>query len=163
MKISIEVLGTVQLERAFISTRKSLDDLRFLWPSVEREFHQIEREQFASEGAAGGVKWKELSPAYAKQKLKRYPGKTILRASDRMFKALTGSGGDAVVVKEPHEFGIGTSLDYPLYHMTGTNKMPARPPVNFSESQKTRLTKVMQAGIITEIRRGASGALEVKG
>lgn len=44
-------------------------------------------EVIASEGAANGTKWKPLSPAYAAQKAKKYPGRGIMEASGRLSKS----------------------------------------------------------------------------
>jgi phage gpG-like protein len=163
LRLQFEILGSVEFDRAFNRVEKEISDLRPLWDAAEREFHRISREQFASEGAAGrGGKWPELSPAYKKRKLKRFPGRKILQASGRMRGSLVGKTGDTVVVKEPKEFGIGTTLKYPIYHQKGTNRMPARPPVNFSETQRVSLMKALQKELIKMIRADAK-PLQVQG
>lgn len=51
-------------------------------------------EVIASEGKAIGKKWRKLSPAYKKQKKKKYPGRGILEATgllSKSFKSKTQS------------------------------------------------------------------------
>ena len=51
-----------------------------------------QRQHFAAELSRGSA-MRPLTAAYAKQKQKRYPGKTILRATDKMFSSIVGNAG----------------------------------------------------------------------
>ena len=79
------------------------------------------RDRFSSEG--DGI-WAPLSPMYAEWKNQNYPGKTILRRTDRMYN-------DAVNNPQIRLFGntMLYEIDNPIakYHQHGTSRMPARP------------------------------------
>jgi len=51
-----------------------------------------QRQHFAAE-LSRGTAMRQLTPAYEKQKRKRYPGKTILRATDKMFSSIVSNAG----------------------------------------------------------------------
>lgn len=160
IRLTWEVDGVKQIDRSFSRVGQSLSDLRPIWDNVQKEFWQIEDEVFKSENARGASgKWQPLTRPYAKQKAQRYGVKTILRASDRLYESLTKKTGDTVLLKEPQEFGIGTSVPYAGYHQRGGKKLPKRPVIDFSESHKTRLTKTIQRDILKELRKSG---LEVK-
>lgn len=159
MRLSIEVDGVKELDRALTSARGDLEDLRPVWPAVERAFQNIEEEQFKSEGAKGrSGAWKPLSRKYAEWKLKHYGDKPILQRTEKLYKAMTSNTGDTIVIKDKNEFGYGTSLFYmPFVHKT-------RPVVSLSEDQKTYIVKEMQKGILKVLKsdRTITESLDVK-
>lgn len=148
MRITLEVDGVRELDRAFISSRGHLEDLRPVWPQVERAFQKVEDEQFKSEGAKGrSGKWKPLTRPYAEAKAKKYGARLILQREQKLVKAMTSNTSDTIVVKDKQEFGYGTSLFYmPFVHRI-------RPVVSLAEDQKTTITKAMQKGILAELKK----------
>lgn len=163
MKITWEVDGIPVLNRSFARVGEHLSDLRPIWDDVQKDFWKIEAEQFKSEGAKGASgKWKALSRPYAKQKAQRYGVKTILRASDRLMDSLTGQTGDTVLIKEKNEFGIGTSLSYAMYHQRGGGRLPKRPVIDFSDTQKRTLSKGIQRDILTAMKRDPGIKLDIQ-
>jgi len=81
------------------------------------------RSQFESEGAWGGAQWAPLSPAYAAEKARTHPGKsisirdgTLRRAASEMRREVT-----------PRTLTMWIDSDVAGYHQDGTDKMPARP------------------------------------
>lgn len=153
--IRISIDGEDQFARAFDRYDAQFDDLSNIWPDVRDEFWSIEKQQFRSEGVAGGDKWKPLSPAYAKAKLRRYGAKPILQATGDLYASLTGETGDTFYQTTKTSIEIGTTLPYARYHQHGTDKMPARPPIRFSKQQQENLSKVIQKALIRELRRGS--------
>jgi len=163
MRFTFEVEGVKQFDRAFDRLGFHCSDLRPVWPHVEREMENIMSEQFKSEGAKGrSGKWKELSPAYAKAKLKRYGQQPILRATGALEQSLTGKSGDSVRLATKEEFGFGTSLFYAAYHQRGGTNLPQREIFSFSDAQRTRLMKEMQKGLVEIIRRDRAITQSVK-
>jgi phage gpG-like protein len=160
-RLRAEILGTEVFNRAF-NRIDSLSDLRPLWPNVIREFYLIEAEQFESEGAAGASgRWAALSDVYAKYKQVAHPDKGILRADDDLYQSLTDpEAAGAILRPEPDGLTIGTSVPYATAHQRGTRKMPARPPISFSEAQKRRMQKAIQAGLVRFIREAGFNADE---
>lgn len=160
LRVTWEVEGVNILDRSFDRVNENITDLRPYWDNVQKEFWRIEEGQFKSENARGASgQWKPLSRPYAKRKAQRYGVKTILRASDRLQSSLAGQTGDTALFKDKMEFGIGTNLEYARYHQTGTKKMPKRPVIDFSESQKDELAKGLQRDILKAMR---TTGLEVK-
>lgn len=154
MRFTYEVDGVVQFDRAFNRVSEHVSDLTPVWDRAEKAFYEIEREQFHSEGAAGrGGKWAPLTRPYAKRKAERYGVKPILRAGDQLFESLTRRTGSTVLVKEPLEFAIGTSLPYAMFHQRGTSKMAKREPISWSNEQRTRMMKELQKGLLIVIKR----------
>lgn len=82
--------------------------------------------QFATEGSRFGAAWAPLTPAYAAWKAVHYPGKTILRRTDKLFESLTVRPL-AVERIGKQSATVGTDVSYAKYHAKGTSKMPSRP------------------------------------
>lgn len=81
---------------------------------------------FASEGERFGHAWAPLSPAYAAWKSLHYPGKTILRRTDKLYESLTVRPL-AIERIGKQSATVGTDVPYARYHRDGTDKMPSRP------------------------------------
>jgi hypothetical protein len=154
IRFKLEVLGETQFDRAFDRADLAITDFSDTWDEVRDEFYAIEREQFASEGAAGeSGKWQKLSSPYEEIKSKKYPGKGILRRTDAMYKALTSHTSDSIFEKSKDEMAIGTSLPYPILHQKGAGKLPEREPVSFSQTQKRRLQKRIQLSLLEQVKK----------
>lgn len=122
---------------------KALEDVLKLDASIAADVTRIadsvfktrERTKFASEGASDAAAWPALSPAYAKQKAKKYPGRKIL--------VMTGALRDGVSTESPGHVAQTANVGegrwlltlgavgpyWWTFHVTGTSKMPARDPI----------------------------------
>lgn len=150
--LTASVEGQVVFDRAF-NRLDSLSDFRPIWPNVIAEFYLIESDQFETEGAAGGQRWTPLSPLYSEYKEQVYPGQPILQAEGDLRASLTDpEAAGAILQPREDELIIGTSVPYARAHQRGTIRMPARPPINFSEAQKRRIQKAIQAGLVRFVR-----------
>lgn len=155
IRIKLSVDNKAEFDRTFIRFDERISDLRPIWPDVRDEFWQIEAEQFASEGGAGASgQWKPLTKKYLEQKIKRYGAKPILQASGRLKASLTGNTADTVYRPGEKDVAIGTRVPYAKFHYKGAGKLPERKPISLSETQKRRLSKTIQAGLVTELRKG---------
>lgn len=161
MNISVEVEGVHELRKAFTKVENAADDLTPVWKDVQKEFFEIEKEQFQSGGAKGASgKWKDLSPAYEKIKTALYGTfallSGVLRATHDLYKSLTRKTGDTVEIFEKQEAAFGTSLLRGKYHQEGGGRLPQRKVIDLSGSQKRRigrvLTKHLQAHIKKHVR-----------
>lgn len=145
MKVEIKIEGSDELRAAFKTVESGMLDLRQLgtWDAVASEFYKIEKEQFASEGAAGkSGKWKQLSPDYAKIKLKRWGSVPILQASGETYRSLTSRGAaGSVLEKSAQELTIGTSIKKAGYHQRGNARLPQRKMIDFTDEQLKQLAK----------------------
>lgn len=149
IQFTATVDGVEVLNRGFNRVEEAISDFRSIWPNVAQEFYAIEREQFESEGSAGASgKWAALSPAYKRWKEANYPGQPIMRLENTLFESLTDSEAlDAVFRPGSDELVIGSRTPY-ARRQHGT-----RPLISFSESQKRRLQKAIQRGLVEFTRR----------
>lgn len=102
-------------------------DLSPLFVVLRPLFQQQTAEVFAAGGRP--ATWAPLSPGYAAWKASRFPGKTIMRRTDRLYQSLVGVTGDSVWAATPRTVRYGTKVPYYRWHVTGTRRMPPRPVV----------------------------------
>lgn len=156
MRLTLDIDGKPAFDRFFIRFDRKLSDLTPVWDDLRDAFWEVEAEQFDSEGAAGGKKWKDLSKRYKAQKIKRYGAKPILHATGALRAAMTSKTSDTIYQKDRNSMILGTSLKYAIYHQRGGGNLPQREVIRFSESQKTKLQKGFQRGLIKELRKGGT-------
>lgn len=145
-RLTFSILGDVQLDRTLESIESAATDLRPAWEVLRGRFTRLEARQFAGEGRYSGG-WSPLSPRYAAWKAKHYPGKTILRRTDELWRSLTE--GPEVAVIEPSYMVLGTAVDYAWYHQQGGRHLPRRRPVELPEAERREWMKVIQSFIRT--------------
>ncbi len=149
-----DFLGDVQFDRAFSRFGDSLESFTPVWLELQKSFYRKTNKVFVSQGSsnAGGA-WNPLSAKYLKRKVKKFGNRPILEATRKLRKSLTNPRADgSVVVIEPTEFAIGTSLTYAKYHQFGTSKMPQRVLVAFTEQDRRDWTKAVQRALFREFR-----------
>lgn len=146
---SVEVAGVEILNRAFNRVEETISDFRAIWPLVAREFYAIEREQFDSEGTAGASgKWLPLTPAYKQWKEANFPGQPIEQLHGFLIASLTDPEAlDAIYRPDRDELTIGTQIPY------ARRQHRTRPLISLSESQKRRLQKAIQRGLVQFTRQ----------
>lgn len=156
IRFSASVDGVEAINRAFNRVDQYISDFRNIWPYVTTEFYQIEKEQFDSEGAAGASgKWAPLSPAYKKWKEIHFPGQPILKLTNALSDALTSPDAlDSIYRPERDQLTIGAKVPYGRAHQK------TRPPMSFTESQKRRITKAIQRGLVEFTRRAGFQVIE---
>ena len=137
------------LDRAFNRLEEYISDFRSVWPNVAKEFYAIEEGQFESQGARGASgKWAALSPAYKRWKEIHFPGEPILKLHHNLYDALTSPDAPESVYKlEPFEMTLGFRGVYGKVHQK------TRPPISLTESDKRRMTKAIQAGLVKFTRQ----------
>ena len=118
----------VNIEGALEELKKyeKLRDLTPFWknvaiPMTKRLFATV----FANEGQTPLTpRWAPLSPQYKRWKDQRFPGKTILRRTDKLYHSVVSNPMTNV---SPDQLTYETNVPYAIYHELGTSKMPARP------------------------------------
>ncbi len=155
-RIQISVDGKPEFSREFIRLDAVFNDLTPIWPDVRDKFWEIEKEQFASEGSKGrSGKWTALSSRYKAQKIKRYgSGLKILEATGELRDSLTGDAPGSYYRTTKEEIAIGTTLARGIYHQRGSDRLPKREIISFSDPQKTDLMKTIQGSLVRELRKG---------
>lgn len=128
----MEVDGFEPIRVSLSRFGERIRDFRPFWieyfaPAFYRDVHR----NFETQGGFIEGGWKPLSPAYARWKAQHYPGKTILRRTDALFRSLqlTGStpGPDGIFEPDARSLVLGTAVAYARYLQRGTDRMVARP------------------------------------
>jgi hypothetical protein len=157
--------GEAHLEKLAVALERLGDGItdfsEFIWPKVVKDLEEEERRQFAAEGQGPGRgSWAPLSPAYAEQKAKDWPGKPILERTSALREALTnGSASGARRISTRDSFDFGTSgIEHASFHQVGTSNMTDRPPFDMGTEFERDVTESMKAGMREAMKR--SGADE---
>jgi phage gpG-like protein len=94
-----------------------LSDLSPAMELIAGDIREMEAEQFASAGSAGGTPWAELAPSTLKRKR---GGGGILVASGALLNSLTDAESpDHVETIDSLSLEIGTDLPYARFQQTG--------------------------------------------
>lgn len=92
-------------------------------------------------GSTAFGSWKPLSRAYQERKNKKYPGKTILVASGRLYQSLVSAGSnDTVQILTTRSLSYGTVVPYAGYHQSTKSRVriPRRPYMDITQNQLTQ-------------------------
>lgn len=154
VRLTFAVFGDTQIDRTLDGIEAAAADMRPAWEVLRDRFLTLERRQFATQGGYSGG-WAPLSPRYAAWKAKHYPGKTILRRTDDLFRSLTE--GPEIVILEPGYMVLGSAVEYGPYHQEGAGRLPRRRPVELPDRERREWVKVIQAYIRTGGVTGVRG------
>lgn len=142
--LKFSVAGQTEVMRTIERWNTGLSDFSPALEKIADDFLKLEQTQFATEGKTGSGGWKALSPDYAAWKAINYPGAKILERDGWLRDSLTVKDAPFQVREiSPTEAVLGSSLNYAIYHQTGTRKMPARPPIELSASDQDRWGKLV--------------------
>jgi hypothetical protein len=158
--LEIDVLGDVQVARAFRAVRNVLQDLREpVFKDMTEVVLEHVKKQFSTEGMHASGGWDPLSPAYAAWKADVAPGAPILVLSGDMREALTRTDApDSLYIFKPLELGMGSSLPYWPHHQLGVKgRLTQRRIHDLTEQEKHKLTAFTATAVGTVWRRGGRG------
>lgn len=141
MEIQIEINAA-----SFLQGLQALSgwvDLRRVVNELDDEFHAINTETFAT------ANWTPLDADYARRKARQFPGQPILRATDRMFNALTSETGESVKRATETEVILGATGEAGqrgAWHQLGAGRLPVREIV--TERGSERYVKVVVGDMV---------------
>lgn len=145
-----EVNGTVQLSRRLERFSILTADAAPAFEAIADDFLRIERRQFGSEGEYGSGGWAPLSDSYGAWKAIHYPDSPLLQKEGDLVNSLTWAGAPGQVRDiTPVSIELGTTVPHGIFHQDGTDRMPARPPVQLTEADKIRWVGILQRWIVT--------------
>jgi phage gpG-like protein len=148
-KITSEVNPRLKtLHQAMQLDRREMDTMKD-W--IDTEFTQYEKRLFSTEGAAGGSRWPALSPAYAKAKQRRFPGRKIMQRSGKLRRSLVNKRDAAHVAKallKPRRaIEVGTRNETAAFHISGSAlknpRVPHRDVMQYGPRQAARYAKAI--------------------
>ncbi len=151
--LDFEVEGVPLLQRAFSRFGAGVKDMRPAFIGIGDDFQRVEEDLFQSEGASGGKRWAPLSQPYAQRKAAAFPGKTILRRSDRLWRSLTGTTSDTVREIKKDRAAYGTKVPYGRIHHGGRGNNPRRLVIQLSEKDRRSFTKIAQRYLVDIAKR----------
>ncbi len=150
-RFRLEIAGETQMDRGIARFADGVADYRPIWPVIEDDFYAQEKAQFQSEGAEGGEKWQDLSPAYADWKEAHYPGRRILERTGDLERSLTsGSDPNAIKREGVRTLTLGSKVPYAIYHQSpaARKRLPRRPEIMLTEPLKRGVMHHVQTYLV---------------
>ena len=151
MKINIKAEGLNRLKQRLNTQAQNLLNLQPLWQLVGMYVQkQTIKERFDKEQALDGTKWKPLSPARVKQRLKRHKSgdMRILQGEGHLRRSVQYEAGQTYV-------RIGSNLKYARIHQfggtihfkkrKGSVTIPARPYLGVTPNEQQYINNLFRA------------------
>lgn len=150
--LTLDIMGDIQLSRGLSRFADNVKDLSKPFREIVKQFHEIESQQFASEGGRGSGGWAPLAPITREQKAREgFPSRILVRTR-LLLESLTGKNPWSIMDVKPLELRVGTKLEYGRYHQEGTRHMPKRPVIDLTERDKMSFMKTIQRYLVQKIR-----------
>ena len=151
MKLNIKAEGVNSLKQRLNTQAHNLLNLQPLWQLVGMYVQkQTIKERFDKEQAPDGTKWKPLSPARIKQRLKRHKSGNmkILQDTGELRRSVQYEAGKTYV-------RIGSNLEYARIHQfggtihfkkrKGSVTIPARPYLGVTQDERRHINDTLKA------------------
>jgi hypothetical protein len=120
---TVHVTGDDAYRKKLAEFELFLSDLRSFWPLLVPIVGGWMGAQFSTEGEWGGQRWHALSPAYAAEKARTHPGKSILIRDGDLRRAASQMRREA----GPRTLTMWVDDPKAGYHQEGNEHLPARP------------------------------------
>lgn len=148
MTIHYDIAGDERVEHELLGMSARALETRPVMALIARSLREMEAEVFET---AGRGTWEELAESTLRQKARHgysTAPNAVLIATAELVTSLTEPGGDHVEHISDDGLDFGTTDPKATYHMTGTSKMPARPPLMVDAGDTRRFTREIQRYII---------------
>lgn len=153
--MKIETFGLKQLSRDLLRLRDNAQDMTPAYDDVHQYLLRIQNLQFSTQGQFSG-RWQPLAPSTVRSKAAAGLDPRILHATLRLRKSMTQANHpDHVYQVNPNGFTFESAVPYAVYHQRGApeNNLPKRRVVEFSETVKRRVMKILQEHLMSGVRR----------
>lgn len=149
--LPLEVKNSEQVTKMLTNVGADMKDLKGAMTDVgEHAKKYFGGQVFASRGGVLGQPWPRLSPAYAAQKAKRYPGRPPLVRIGVMQRSFTS---------KPSAMSVTISNDAPYfkYHQSSAPraKIPRRVMIGIYTGMQTDVTNIIAAALTKKIQSRA--------
>lgn len=156
VRMDLEIFGETAISRDLLRFGDRMTDARPAFENILEMMEDDIAELFESEGTSGGTAWEALSDETLRRKAALNQQPDVLQATRALLDSLTAdTHGSGIRQASAQELVFGSSLmtDDGKYniselHQKGTENMPARPPLQFSETQKRNYIKELQRYVI---------------
>lgn len=134
--------GYAELQLAFQLAELEFRDWRSGLRKLEPESTIVIQRRFEQEGPG----WLELTRVYAREKARKYPGKTILRRTDKGYLSFAKGNEGNIARIEPLSGEYGSAVGYLVYHQE------TRPIIQFSADDEERFFVILLEDKNTRLR-----------
>lgn len=110
--LELKESGAQDFQLALVGAEKVLSDWRPAFQKLAPQSAIMIHTVFEQEGPG----WLELKPSTLKEKEKHFPGKTILRRTDRLYHSFEEGAADNVTRLEELTAEFGSAVPYGIYH-----------------------------------------------
>lgn len=146
LRFEFESFGDKLISREILDMGDRALDARPAFRLIADDFREFEAERFDAEG--NGT-WEPLALSTVAEKARRGQDPRILHATLQLRNSLTKKGAKYSYSRIFREFILfGTSHPAGGYLQKGTEHMPARKPLGFTEPQKVVVLKRLQRHIV---------------
>lgn len=151
LDMKLEVEGAEQVKKMLTDLGLSVRDLKGAMTDVgDRAKKYFGGQVFASRGGVLGQPWPRLSPAYAAQKAKRYPGRPVLVRTGVMQRSFVSRASTMSVE-------ITNTAPWFKYHQSSAprTKMPRRAMLGIYSGMQADVTNIIAAALAKKIKQRA--------
>lgn len=148
MTIHYDIDGDERVEHQLLGMAARAVETRPVMALIARSLREMEQEVFET---AGHGDWPELAESTMRQKAREgysTAPNAVLIASGDLVTSLTSESPDHIEHISDEGLDFGTADPKAGYHMTGTSKMPARPPIMVTPDDTRRFTREIQRYIV---------------
>lgn len=146
--MKLEVKGAAEIQQLLTGVGLDMTDLKGAMTEVgDHAKKYFGGQVFASRGGALGQPWPRLSPAYAVQKAKRYPGRPPLVRSGLMQRSFTSK-------PSPMSVTIGNDAPWFKYHQSSAarTKIPRRVMIGVYSGMQSDVTNIIANALAKKIQ-----------
>jgi hypothetical protein len=131
--LEIQEHGATELQLAFQRLEVEFQNWKPQFEKLEPESTTTIHRVFEQEGPG----WLELRPSTVAQKSKHYPGKTILRRTDRLYLSFAKGNAGNIARIEALSAEFGSDIAYGIYHQD------TRPIIRITDQDENRFIEIV--------------------
>lgn len=125
---------------------RRMADFTPAWDRLKPHWIGLTRRVFDAQGLPH--RWRQLSERYRAWKARHFPGKTILRRTDRLYRSLTGGPG-MVWRSRKHSLQYGSKYFTFVFHQRGTSRLPRRQMIVLTQQLKHTISRLVLRYVAT--------------
>lgn len=150
MQIDVTTIGLERSVRAFDGMGKRTRNLYPVMQYIAEDFERIMEEQFATEGGSTGTEWAPLSDEWWEHKVNVGKDHGTLQYNQVLVDSLTIPGAPGAIRRVTNnEVTMGTSIDYAIFHIEGTGRMPRRNFMRLPANSQRHWVAVLNRYVLT--------------
>jgi phage gpG-like protein len=137
--VNVKIFGVEEVSEELHRGMVAVDNMTVVLDKVADDMMQVIARTFSGQGRRGGGSWQFLTENWLKTKERHNWDPRILFAQHWLVKSMTERGDDDQVLSvDDKSIRLDSSLPYAEIHQTGGEHIPARPYIDFLESDVSR-------------------------